>query len=103
MTARDAARGDYRLPLHRRRKLVNLIALSLSLAAMAFGLIWLVWILWDTLTLGVKGLTWQTITESTPPPNVEEGGLANAIVGSLLMVLSATAIASSASADGSAR
>ena len=36
---------DYRLPLHRRRKLVNTIALSLSLAAMAFGLVWLIWIL----------------------------------------------------------
>ncbi|MDH4181948.1 MAG: phosphate ABC transporter permease PstA [Betaproteobacteria bacterium] len=93
MTARDVAHSDYRLPLHRRRKLVNAIALSLSLAAMAFGLVWLVWILWDTLILGVKGLSWQTFTQSTPPPNAEEGGLANAIVGSVIMVSSATAIA----------
>jgi len=90
--ALGAARADYRLPLHRRRKLVNAIALALSLAAMAFGLVWLIWILWDTLLLGFKGLTWQSITEATPPPNVDEGGLGNAIVGSLIMVLSATAL-----------
>ncbi len=92
-TAVPRDRGDYRLPLHRRRKLVNAIALALSLAAMAFGLVWLIWILWDTLLLGVKGLAFATFTESTPPPNVEEGGLANAIVGSLIMVTAATALA----------
>ncbi len=85
-------RSDYRLPLHRRRKLINKIALTLSLAAMAFGLVWLIWILWDTLILGVQGLNAATFTESTPPPNAEGGGLANAIVGSLIMVLSATAV-----------
>jgi phosphate transport system permease protein len=41
-----------------QRKRVNQIALTLSLAAMAFGLFWLVWILWDTVRLGVGGLTW---------------------------------------------
>jgi phosphate transport system permease protein len=92
-TALERRKVDYRLPLHRRRKVVNAIALSLSLLAMAFGLVWLIWILWDTLLLGVKGLSIATFTESTPPPNVEEGGLANAIVGSLIMVLSATALA----------
>jgi phosphate transport system permease protein len=92
-TAIPPDRADYRLPLHRRRKLVNAIALALSLAAMAFGLVWLIWILWDTLLLGVKGLAFATFTESTPPPNAEEGGLANAIVGSLIMVTAATALA----------
>jgi phosphate transport system permease protein len=86
-------RADYRLRLHRRRKVINAIALVLSLAAMAFGLVWLVWILWDTLILGFKGLNLQVLTESTPPPNAEEGGLGNAIVGSLIMVTAATAIA----------
>ena len=87
-----STRGDYRLPLHRRRKLINIIALTLSLLAMAFGLVWLIWILWDTLFLGVQGLNAAIFTESTPPPNAEGGGLANAIVGSLIMVLSATAV-----------
>ncbi|HQR56522.1 MAG TPA: phosphate ABC transporter permease PstA [Burkholderiaceae bacterium] len=84
--------ADYRLPLHRRRKLINLIALSLSLAAMAFGLVWLVWILWDTLWLGVKGLSTAIFLQDTPPPNSDGGGLRNAIVGTLVMVLSATAV-----------
>jgi phosphate transport system permease protein len=83
---------DYRLPLHRRRKLINAIALTLSLTAMAFGLVWLIWILWDTLILGIKGLSVAVFTQDTPPPNAEGGGLRNAIVGSLMMVMSATAI-----------
>jgi phosphate transport system permease protein len=86
-------RSDHRLPMHRRRKLVNVVALALSLFAMAFGLVWLIWILWDTLILGVRGIGLATFTESTPPPNVEDGGLANAIVGSVIMVSAATAIA----------
>ena len=83
---------DYRLPLHRRRKLINRIALALSLIAMAFGLVWLIWILWDVVVLGVQGINGATFSESTPPPNSDGGGLANAIVGSLIMVLSATAL-----------
>lgn len=71
------------------RKRVNFIALTLSLAAMAFGVFWLVWILWETLRLGVGGLALSTLTEMTPPPN-EAGGIANAIFGSLVMVLLAT-------------
>src|SRR5512147_273543 len=47
---------------------------------MAFGVFWLIWILWETLRLGVSGLSWTLFTESTPPPSVEGGGLANAIV-----------------------
>lgn len=81
-----------RMALHRRRKAVNAVALSLSLAAMAFGLIWLIWILWETLSLGLGGLSVALFTESTPPPNSEGGGLANAIVGSALMVSLATAL-----------
>jgi phosphate transport system permease protein len=71
------------------RKTKNRIATALSLAAMAFGLFWLFWILWETFRLGIDGLTFATLTEMTPPPN-EEGGLANAIYGSFLMVSLAT-------------
>ena len=58
------------------RKRVNQVALTLSLAAMAFGVFWLVWILWETLRLGLGGLSLSLFTEMTPPPN-EAGGLAN--------------------------
>jgi phosphate transport system permease protein len=81
-----------RLALHRRRKRVNALALTLSLAAMAFGLVWLVWILVETTRLGLGGLSLALFTEMTPPPQAETGGLANAIFGSLLMVGLATAI-----------
>ncbi|KIP19391.1 phosphate ABC transporter, permease protein PstA [Burkholderia sp. MSHR3999] len=72
--------------LQRKRKIVNAIALTASLGAMAFGLMWLVWILYTTLHLGIGGLSVQLFTESTRPPNTAGGGLANAIVGSLLLV-----------------
>lgn len=72
-----------------QRKRVNKIALTMSLLAMGFGLFWLVWILWETIRLGIGGLTLATMTEMTPPPN-ETGGIANAIYGSFLMVLLAT-------------
>ena len=78
------------LAMHRRRKRTNLIALTLSMAAMSFGLVWLVWILFETVRLGVGGLAWSIFTEMTPPPLAETGGLANAVFGSIVMVGLAT-------------
>ena len=72
-----------------QRKVMNRVALTLSLMAMAFGLFWLFWILFETIRLGIGGLNFATLTEMTPPPN-DEGGLANAIYGSFLMVMLAT-------------
>lgn len=72
-----------------RRKTVNYVALFLSLAAMCFGLFWLAWILFETVVLGIGGLSVATFTEMTPAPN-DPGGIANAIYGSFLMVLLAT-------------
>ncbi len=87
--ARTAA--DLKLARFNQRKRVNRVALTLSLSAMAFGIFWLVWILWETLSLGLSGIALATFTQSTPPPN-ELGGLLNAIWGSLLMVGVATFI-----------
>ena len=81
---------DPRLAMHRRRKRVNQVALVLALAAMAFGVFWLVWILIEIFRLGFSGLALATFTEMTPPPMAETGGLANAIFGSLVMVTLAT-------------
>ena len=91
--AKPAALGELpagKLALHRARKRMNIIALSLSLAAMAFGLFWLAWILVETIRLGVGGLALSVFTEMTPPPQAETGGLANAIFGSVVMVALAT-------------
>lgn len=73
------------------RKRINLLAIGLAMAAMAFGLFWLFWILFETVRLGIDGLTYATLTQMTPPPN-EEGGLANAIYGSVIMVSLATLV-----------
>ncbi len=80
------------IKLQARRRRRNLLALMLSLAAMVFGLLWLVWILLTTFKLGLGGLSLQLFTEMTPPPNTAGGGLANAIVGSAILVGLATLI-----------
>ena len=92
MSTAFATMDARRMGLHRKRKVVNAVALTLALAAMAFGVFWLIWILVETVRLGLGGLGWSVFTESTPPPQAEIGGLANAIVGSLLMVSLATAL-----------
>jgi phosphate transport system permease protein len=81
-----------KLAKHRRRKLINAVALTLSLSAMAFGLFWLIWILIETVRLGVGGIALSLFTEMTPPPMADTGGLSNAIFGSLMMVGLATAL-----------
>jgi len=85
-----SAAEQSRRRLHLRRKRTNVVALTLALAAMAFGIFWLVWILVETVRLGVGGLSFSLFTEMTPPPQAETGGLANAIFGSLAMVTMAT-------------
>jgi len=73
----------------RRRR--NKIAIGLSLASMLFGLAWLALILGALIWQGIGGLSLSVFTEMTPPPG-SKGGLANAIVGSLLMTTLAVAI-----------
>jgi phosphate transport system permease protein len=82
---------DAREAKYARRKFVNRLAIALAMGAMAFGLFWLFWILFETARLGLGGLTLDTLTQMTPPPN-EDGGLANAIYGSFLMVMLATLV-----------
>jgi phosphate transport system permease protein len=79
-----------RLKIHAKRKRVNAIALTLSMSAMAFGLFWLIWILFETIYRGLGGLNLSLFTEMTPPPLADTGGLANAIFGSAAMVGLAT-------------
>ncbi|MCO6440474.1 MAG: phosphate ABC transporter permease PstA [Nitrococcus mobilis] len=72
------------MSLYVRRRIVNAVGLALSMLATAFGLFWLGWLLW---TLVAQGLPWidpSVFSQPTPPPG-DAGGLANAIVGSLLL------------------
>jgi phosphate transport system permease protein len=89
LDAADAQQQRERRYLARKR--VNRIVLALSLLAMGFGMFWLIWILWETLFLGVGGIAWSTLTQMTPPPN-EAGGIANALWGSFVMVMLATCV-----------
>jgi len=72
--------------LYSRRKFVNKLGLSLSMFAMALGLFVLLWILFILFKNGFAGLSLAIFTESTPAPGSPGGGLANAIVGSLMMI-----------------
>ena len=72
-------------PLYRARKRSNVILLSLSVLALAYGLLCLLWILAVLLIQGGEALSHISLfTQMTPPPG-SDGGLLNAIVGSLLM------------------
>jgi phosphate transport system permease protein len=79
-------------PIYRKRLFINRLALLLALAAMAVGMMFLAWILYTLLSRGLSGLSLAVFTQMTPPPG-SEGGLANAIFGSLMMVGFATFIA----------
>ena len=72
--------------LYRRRKFANKLGLSLSMFAMGLGLFVLLWILFILFKNGFAGLSLAIFTESTPAPGTPGGGLANAIVGSLMMI-----------------
>ena len=74
-----------------KRKITNGIALSISVFTVMFALTFLVWILWTLFSQGLSHLTLDVFTKMTPPPG-SAGGLLNAIVGSLYMVLFATLI-----------
>lgn len=79
-------------PLYRSRKRRNALMLVVSSLALAFGLFWLVWILATLLYEGGTALLRISLyLQMTPPPGAD-GGLANAIVGSLIMVVAGTFI-----------
>jgi phosphate transport system permease protein len=69
-----------------KRKRANKIGLTLSMGAMGLGMVFLLWILSVLVFKGFSALDITLFTQSTPAPGSEGGGLANAIVGSLLLV-----------------
>ncbi|HVT60727.1 MAG TPA: phosphate ABC transporter permease PstA [Thermoanaerobaculia bacterium] len=80
------SRGRYR-----RRRLVNYVALTLSVVTTAVGLFFLVWILWTLGARGAAALRLTVFTQTTPAPG-SAGGLVNAIAGSLMMTVVAIAV-----------
>jgi phosphate transport system permease protein len=78
-------------PLYSSRRRSDTVAKVLACAATAFGLGWLVLILGVLLYNGLGGLSLDVFTQNTPPPG-SDGGLLNAIVGSLIMTILAVVI-----------
>ena len=78
--------------IYARRKRTNFFGMVLSMTAMAVGLSFLLWILSILLIKGFSALDLAMFTQSTPAPGSEGGGLANAIVGSLMIVVSCSLI-----------
>ena len=73
-------------PVYRKRLLTHRIGIALSVGAMAFGILMLLWILATLLIHGFSALSGAMFTATTPAPGSEGGGLMNAIAGSLMMV-----------------
>ena len=78
--------------LYRNRKRTNFAMLAISALAIAFGLFWLAWILGTLLYEGGHALARAALYYQMTPPPGADGGLANAIVGSLIMVAVGTFI-----------
>ena len=76
---------------YRRRIFVNRFNLAMSLATMAIGMLFLLWILATLFRNGFAALSPTLFTQMTPPPG-SAGGLLNAIYGSVLIVLTATLV-----------
>ena len=72
--------------LYGARRVKNVVAQILATLATVFGLFWLAWIVWTTLSKGIASLDLDLFTKMTPPPG-DEGGLLNAIFGSIAMSL----------------
>jgi phosphate transport system permease protein len=77
--------------IYARRRFTNALVMTLSTAATAFGLVWLVLVLWTLLYEGFSAIGPTLFTQMTPPPG-SSGGLLNAIFGSVVMTVVATLI-----------
>lgn len=80
------------MSLYASRKRTNLIGLFLSMTAMTIGLVFLLWILAILFFKGFSAFSFDLFLNKTPGPDSENGGLGNAIIGSLMIVVSCTLI-----------
>jgi phosphate transport system permease protein len=74
-------------PIYRSRRRNDIIVRLLCLGAALFGVTWLALILFTLFYNGLAGISLQIFTENTPPPGSTEGGLLNAIIGSIIMTV----------------
>jgi phosphate transport system permease protein len=76
----------------RRRKAVDYGVKGIAAGAAFIGIFFLGWILFEVLKRGAAAINWSFFTKLPTPPGMEGGGVANAIVGTVLMTLLATAM-----------
>ncbi|MGB6064073.1 MAG: phosphate ABC transporter permease PstA [Desulfomonilaceae bacterium] len=75
------------------RNFVNFAAKVVATSCAFLGIIFLGWVLIEVVQNGMHALNWSFFTQLPPPPGSEEGGLANAILGTLELTGLATLIA----------
>ena len=74
-------------PIYASRRRSDIVIRVLCICAAAFGVAWLALILFTLFYNGLAGLSLQVFTQMTPPPGAKEGGLLNAIFGSVVMTV----------------
>lgn len=82
----------YNKRLYNKRRFINRLGLGFALSALVFGLFWLIWILLTLFIEGLQGLVEMPVFIADTPPPMGEGGLRNAIVGSVMLAFSGLAI-----------
>ena len=82
----------YNKRLYHKRRLINRLGLGFAISAIAFGLFWLMWILITLFVEGFQGLIEMPIFMADTPPPMGDGGLRNAIIGSVMIALLGLAI-----------
>lgn len=71
--------------LYSKRQFTNKLGLAFAYVTMAFGLFWLLWILITLVTKGFGAFIQMPILTMDTPPPMTDGGLRNAIVGSIML------------------
>ena len=79
--------------IYLKRRIINGGTMVLSGLATIFGLFFLTWILWTTLSKGIDAIGPHLFTQMTPPPGEVSGGMLNALIGSFMMCLLAVLLA----------
>src|SRR6202008_1875205 len=74
-------------PIYARRRRWDIIIRTLCVGAALFGVTWLALILFTLLYNGLAGINLAVFAQDTPPPGSTDGGLRNAIVGSIIMTV----------------
>lgn len=72
------------------RKGTDVIIKILSTVSACIGILFLAWILWEVSKRGIGALGVNFFTKLPTPPGIERGGVANAILGTVIITLLAT-------------